>query len=102
MDKAINWIRTLKDFEEKRPEIQNVLERLGYDDLAALKANTPDSTWTERRKRFYDSVERAAAESIEIAAHAGGSLTEAHKLKLKVDAFLDGLIISFEAGELSS
>jgi hypothetical protein len=34
MDKALDWIRTLRDFEEKRPEIQSVLERLGYDDLA--------------------------------------------------------------------
>jgi hypothetical protein len=33
-DKAIDWIRTLKDFQEKRPELQSVLERLGYDDLA--------------------------------------------------------------------
>ena len=34
LDRSLEWIRTLKDFEEKRPEIQNVLERLGYDDLA--------------------------------------------------------------------
>ena len=34
LDKALDWIRTLSDFEEKRPEIQAVLERLGYDDLA--------------------------------------------------------------------
>jgi len=34
MDQAIDWVRTLKDFEEKRIEIQSVLERLGYDDLA--------------------------------------------------------------------
>jgi hypothetical protein len=34
LDKALDWLRTLKDFEEKRPEIQVVLERLGHDDLA--------------------------------------------------------------------
>jgi len=34
MDKALDWVRTLNDFEEKRVEIQYVLERLGYDDLA--------------------------------------------------------------------
>lgn len=34
LDKALDWVRTLSDFEEKRPEIQAVLERLGYDDLA--------------------------------------------------------------------
>jgi hypothetical protein len=34
MDKALDWVRTLSDFEEKRPEIQSVLERLGHDDLA--------------------------------------------------------------------
>jgi len=31
---ALEWVGKLKDFEEKRPEIQCVLERLGYDDLA--------------------------------------------------------------------
>jgi hypothetical protein len=35
LDKALEWVRTLPDFEEKRPEIQNVLERLGHDDLTA-------------------------------------------------------------------
>lgn len=34
LDAALDWVRTLPDFEEKRPEIQHVLERLGYDDLA--------------------------------------------------------------------
>jgi len=34
MDQALDWVRTLSDFEEKRPEIQSVLERLGYHDLA--------------------------------------------------------------------
>lgn len=34
LDQALDWVRTLSDFEEKRPEIQAVLERLGYDDLA--------------------------------------------------------------------
>jgi hypothetical protein len=34
LDKALEWVRTLDDFEEKRPEIQSVLERLGYGDLA--------------------------------------------------------------------
>lgn len=34
LDKALDWVRTLDDFEEKRPEIQSVLERLGHDDLA--------------------------------------------------------------------
>lgn len=34
LDDALNWVRTLRDFEEKRPEIQNALERLGFDDLA--------------------------------------------------------------------
>jgi hypothetical protein len=34
LDRAIDWVRALGDFEEKRPEIQAVLERLGYDDLA--------------------------------------------------------------------
>ena len=34
LDKALDWVRTMPDFEEKRPEIQLVLERLGYDDLA--------------------------------------------------------------------
>jgi hypothetical protein len=34
LDKALDWVRTLPDFEEKRPEIQSVLERLGHDDLA--------------------------------------------------------------------
>jgi hypothetical protein len=34
LDKALDWVPTLSDFEEKRPEIQAVLERLDYDDLA--------------------------------------------------------------------
>lgn len=34
LDKAVNWIRTLPDFEEKRTELKEVVRRLGYDDLA--------------------------------------------------------------------
>jgi hypothetical protein len=34
LDKALDWVKTLPDYEEKIPEIQNVLERLGFDDLA--------------------------------------------------------------------
>jgi hypothetical protein len=34
LDAALDWVRALSDFEEKRPEIQNVLQRLGHDDLA--------------------------------------------------------------------
>ncbi len=34
LDKAVDWVRTRSDFEEKRPELKDVRERLGYDDLA--------------------------------------------------------------------
>lgn len=34
LDAALDWVRKLKDSDEKRPEIQNVLERLGFHDLA--------------------------------------------------------------------
>jgi hypothetical protein len=34
LDAAIEWLRTIPDFELKRIEIRNVLERLGHDDLA--------------------------------------------------------------------
>jgi len=73
---------------------------LGYDDMAALKSKEATATWIERRKRFYDAVEKAASETIAAASQADSALTEANKVKMKVDAFLDGLISSFEAGEL--
>lgn len=31
---AVEWLRTLKDFEEKRLVVKHVIERLGYEDLA--------------------------------------------------------------------
>jgi len=31
---AVEWLRTLRDFEEKRHVVRHVIERLGYDDLA--------------------------------------------------------------------
>lgn len=34
LDAAVGWVRTLPDFEEKRPAVRAVVERLGYDDLA--------------------------------------------------------------------
>jgi len=34
LDKAVGWMRTLPDFEEKRTELKEVVRRLGYDDLA--------------------------------------------------------------------
>lgn len=34
LDAALDWVRKLKRFEELRPELENVLERLGHDDLA--------------------------------------------------------------------
>ena len=34
LDKAVDWVRTLPDFEEKRTELKEVVRRLGYDDLA--------------------------------------------------------------------
>lgn len=33
LDSAVNWTRTLPDFEEKRLNLQDVVRRLGYDDL---------------------------------------------------------------------
>jgi hypothetical protein len=34
LDRSLDWVKTLKDVDEKRPELQHVLERLGFDDLA--------------------------------------------------------------------
>jgi len=34
IDTAVNWIKTLPNFEEKRLTLKHVVERLGYDDLA--------------------------------------------------------------------
>lgn len=34
LDRAVKWIRTLRDFEEKRPAVKHVIERLGHEDLA--------------------------------------------------------------------
>jgi hypothetical protein len=34
LDRAVDWLRTLGDFEEKRPAVKNVLQRLDYEDLA--------------------------------------------------------------------
>lgn len=34
LDKAVDWVRTLPDFEQKRTELKEILRRLGYDDLA--------------------------------------------------------------------
>lgn len=31
---AVDWLRTRRDFEEKRPVVKHVIERLGYEDLA--------------------------------------------------------------------
>ena len=33
LDRAVEWLRTLRDFEEKRPVVKHVIERLGYEDL---------------------------------------------------------------------
>jgi len=34
LDEAVEWVRTLRDFEQKRLVVKYVIERLGYDDLA--------------------------------------------------------------------
>jgi len=34
LDAAVDWVRTMPDFEAKRFGLRNVIERLGYDDLA--------------------------------------------------------------------
>lgn len=34
LDQAVEWVRTLRDFEEKRPAVKHVIERLGHEDLA--------------------------------------------------------------------
>ena len=34
LDWAVEWLRTLRDFEEKRPAVKYVIERLDYEDLA--------------------------------------------------------------------
>ena len=34
LDWAVEWLRTLRDFQEKRPTVKYVIERLGYEDLA--------------------------------------------------------------------
>jgi len=34
LDTAIAWVRTLRDFEQKRLVVKYVVERLGYEDLA--------------------------------------------------------------------
>jgi hypothetical protein len=34
LDRAVDWMRLLPDFEKTRTELKNVLERLGFDDLA--------------------------------------------------------------------
>jgi len=34
LDWAVEWVRTLRDFEEKRIAVKHVIERLGYEDLA--------------------------------------------------------------------
>ena len=34
LDFAVEWVRTLRDFEEKRLTVKYVVERLGHEDLA--------------------------------------------------------------------
>lgn len=34
LDNAVDWVRTLPDFEEKRMTLKDIVGRLGYDDLA--------------------------------------------------------------------
>jgi hypothetical protein len=34
LDWAVEWVRTLRDFQEKRHVVKYVIERLGYEDLA--------------------------------------------------------------------
>ena len=34
LDKAVEWVRTLPDFEDKRIALKDVVRRLGHDDLA--------------------------------------------------------------------
>ena len=34
LDSAVDWLRTLPDFEEKRRQLKDVARRLGYEDLA--------------------------------------------------------------------
>ncbi|MBI5725525.1 MAG: hypothetical protein HZA50_16325 [Planctomycetes bacterium] len=34
LDRAVEWMRTLKDFEEKRIDLKELVQRLGHDDLA--------------------------------------------------------------------
>lgn len=34
LDKAVDWVRTLPDFEQKRTELKEAVRRIGYDDLA--------------------------------------------------------------------
>jgi len=34
LDWAVEWLRTLRDFEEKRHIVKHVIERLGYEGLA--------------------------------------------------------------------
>jgi len=34
LDKAVEWVRTLPDFEEKRIELKEVVRRLGHENLA--------------------------------------------------------------------
>ena len=34
LDQALEWVRSLRDFEVKRLVVKYVIERLGYDDLA--------------------------------------------------------------------
>ena len=34
LDRAVAWVRTLPDFEQKRAELNQVVRNLGYDDLA--------------------------------------------------------------------
>ena len=34
LDWAVEWLRTLRDFEEKRHVVKHMIERLGYEDLA--------------------------------------------------------------------
>jgi hypothetical protein len=34
LEQAVEWVRTLRDFEEKRLTVKHVIQRLGYEDLA--------------------------------------------------------------------
>jgi hypothetical protein len=54
LDHGIEWMRALPDFRTKRTELQTVLERLGYDDLALSQRQVHHKSFTYKLLKMHE------------------------------------------------